>query len=156
MTLLTPRHCVPSMLLAPLVFRLSAPPAKRRLLLLWAVLLALSVSVVPVIASAPLATSAPPLKATPPWLASSVRSRPAVSALSLALSAVAALLLVRTLRSRWADTLLRSSMVPAALSVKSPLLAAASPRMRTPTPLSLAMSWILLAYMPPSAAVSMA
>jgi hypothetical protein len=101
------------------------------------------------------ATSALPESVAPPAAASVVLPVD-VRLASVSASALASVAVVATLRSPEAEMRFCSSTLPAAVSVKSPALAAASPSMRTPTPASVEVMRMRLAYMPPSAAVSMA
>ena len=99
------------------------------------------------------ATKALPARRVPP-AAASVVFPVEVRLASVNASALVSMAVVPTLRSVEAEMRFCSSILPAAVRVKSPALAAASPSIRTPTPASVEVMRMRLAYMPPSTAVS--
>ena len=128
----------------------------RWLLLTWGSTVAVSVRLAAVTLMLRSAYNWPPSMRVAPVALLRLRSRPALMGLLTMVSASAPATVVVMPRSRLADILPLMAILPAASKVKSPLAAATSPSMRTPTPASLAMSLMVLAYMPPRADASMA
>ena len=150
------RQVVSPSAVAPVTVTVRSLTAVRWLLLTWGSTVAVSVRLAAVRLMLRSAYSWPPSMLVAPAALLRRRSRPALMGLLTMVSASAPATVVVMPRSRVADILALMAILPAASSVKSPLAAATSPSMRTPTPASLAMSLMVLAYMPPRADASIA